>query len=152
MAYAESQNLSGTAPCVAEDGPSEHEPSILARAHHAVFRRKGGTAVEDTVTPPREARSTDLTRGYVPMPFIVGIVSIALAIAAAVWTIRTEVQLLSQRVDFEARSRAEDKDAIMQALKTLEAKIDAARNGAAALSTMQDNERLRQEITKLRGR
>jgi len=86
------------------------------------------------------------------MTFMVVIVSVALGIASTVWGIRTDVQLINQRMDFEAKLRESDKDTFMQAFKAMEAKIDAARNGTAALSAMQDNERLRQENTKLRGR
>jgi hypothetical protein len=91
-------------------------------------------------------------KATVPLPLMITLIGAAIAIAFAIWTIRTDVQLMNQRMDFEAQLRESDKETFMQAFKAMEAKIDAARNGSAALSSMQDNERLRQELSKLRGR
>lgn len=108
MTYAvDSRTMSGTAPCVAEDGPSEHKQTLLARAHRAVFRRKGGPALEDdTVTPPREARSTDASKLSFPLQLVIGIVSGALMLYVALSGLRSDVRDISTRM--EAREKLQD--------------------------------------------
>lgn len=139
--HAVERTTSGPVPLLArETGPSEPSNRRLPEPTTPTFRREGGAAVEDIVSPPRDTsardRATDLMRATVPLPYLVGVISIALAIAAALWTIRTDVQLINQRLDFEARLREADKENVNLIFKTLEAKIESAglRNSAMLLS------------------
>jgi hypothetical protein len=90
---------------------------------------------KDTMT---ERRSTDLTKTIVPLPFMVGIIVTAISIAAGIWSIRTDVQLMNMRMEYEAKLRLADKETFDQAFKALEAKIDAASNRNAALAAYQE--------------
>jgi len=93
--------------------------------------------------------NSDITKTSVPLPFMVGIISIALGIAAAVWSIRTDVQLMSLRMEYEAKIREADKESTAQSFKALEAKIDAAGLRNFNMSIMSD---LQKAQEKLKGR
>src|SRR5687767_6920154 len=92
MANADSRTTSGTVPLWRRDtAPSRPGQTHLPEPTEASFRREGGAAVEDTVSPPRSAsareRSSDvnITRLSVPLPVMVTVIGIALAIAAGLW-------------------------------------------------------------------
>jgi len=68
----------------------------------------------------------------------VGAIVFALSIGGAVWSIKTDVQLMNMRMEYESKLREADKEMFNAGIKALEAKIDAASNRAAALAAMQE--------------
>jgi hypothetical protein len=100
-------------------------------------------AVEDTVSPPREARSSDLTQSTVPLPYMITVIGTVVVIAFFVFSIKSDVQLINLRLEYEAKMRVSDKESVEQQFKALEAKIEAAglRNAAMAFSTQLSDEK-----------
>jgi len=95
--------------------------------------------LKDTMSPPREERrSTDAAKLTFPLPMTVGAIVFALSIGGAVWSIKTDVQLMNMRMEYESKLREADKEMFNAGIKALEAKIDAASNRAAALAAMQE--------------
>jgi hypothetical protein len=105
-------------------------------------------SADSDVSPPREARITDITKVSVPMPFMVTLVGIALAFAAGVWRVESNVSVIQnamsyeRQLDAERAERATEREAdyrryIDQRFETLEAKIESSglRNAAMALNT-----------------
>lgn len=106
------------------------------------------------VSPPREARVTDLTKVSVPMPFMVTLVGIALAFAAGVWRVESNVSVIQnamsyeRQLDAERADRATERDAdyrryIDQRFETLEAKIEASGLRSANMSFAQELQKQR---------
>lgn len=81
--------MSGAVPLVSRDtAPSEHEHDD-ARAHHADFRRVTDTAIEDTVSPPRDATNAskpiDASRLSFSMQMLIMVVGVVSAAYGAAW-------------------------------------------------------------------
>lgn len=87
----------------------------------------------DTMT---ERRATDLTKLSVPLPFMVTIVGLVVAIAAGVWRIDSRVSIIEERAQMQKDVDAERARYLDQRFAAVEAKIETAglRNAAMALS------------------
>lgn len=108
------------------------------------------------MTIGKRAVAADIAKSYVTTPAMVAIIVGVLGIAGMIWSLKTDVQILDIKIGYEAKAREDDKttraaekESIMSALRAVEAKVEARANGAAALSAMQELERLRAENTKL---
>lgn len=104
---------------------------------------------EAAVSPPREARSTDLTKTHVPMSFMVTIITIAMGIAAGVWRIDARVSVINARLDardaYDEKIEKANQMYLDQLSKTLEQQIINAGLRSTAMS-------LTQELTSARER
>lgn len=76
----------------------------------AVFRRDVDTAIEDAVSPPREGRSTDVSRLSFPIQMVIAIVASALTVGGGIWAtnagLRSDVRDILTRMESEQRIRA----------------------------------------------
>lgn len=113
------------------------------------FRSVTDGAVEDEpVSPPREIRATDLSKTSVPLPFMLTIIGLVVAIAAGVWRIDSRVSVINARLDAQDKYNADIKDLnkayLDQLSKTLEQQIVNAglRSTAMALTQELDNARI----------
>lgn len=89
-----------------------------------------------SMSPPREGRSTDVSKLTFPLPMAIALVTAAIAIAAGVWQIQSQVSLITARIDHEREIRVEREKYLDARFAALEAKIEAAglRNAAIAMS------------------
>jgi multisubunit Na+/H+ antiporter MnhC subunit len=78
------------------------------------------------VSPPREARSTDLTKTVVPLPFMLTIIGLVVSIAVLVLTIKSDVRLIDEKLNHEKELRLEVEKRRDSQFETLEAKIETA--------------------------
>lgn len=135
----DSRNWRGTAPCGAEDGPSRPEQPELPEPTAPLFRRKGETALGDAVTPrPSSARdrATDLMKATVPLPLMAALIASAVTIAAAMWRIESQIDIINERIAHNRELIELKEKALEDRFKMLEAKIETAglRNSAMLLS------------------
>ena len=88
------------------------------------------------MTDSRGGRATDLSKTYVPMPFMVTIIGLVVSIAIGVLSIKSDVRLIDERLNHEKELRLETERRRDEQFKTLEAKIESAglRNAAIALT------------------
>lgn len=74
----------------------------------ALFRRDMGTAIEDDVSPPREVRSTDVSRlraqASVIVAIVVAAVSLALYIERNNAEIRSDMRVILNRLDSQQQN------------------------------------------------
>lgn len=102
---------------------------------------------EPDVSPPREGRITDLTKTSVPLPFMLTVIAFAIAVAAGIWRIESQVTVIQTAISYEREldqqraTRQDERDTdyrryIDQRFETLEAKIESAglRNASMALA------------------
>ena len=92
--------------------------------------------VED-VSPPREARSTDVSKLNIHLPMAITIVGAAIAIAAGVWRIESQVNIITTRIEHERELDVLREKAIDLRFSQLEAKIESSglRNSNMSLAT-----------------
>lgn len=97
---------------------------------------------EDDVTP-RPARATDASNLSFPMPLMITIIGLAMAIAAAMWRIETRVSIITTSMEYERQLDVERGKVLEQRFNALEAKIDAAglRNAAMAMAQSLQHEK-----------
>lgn len=82
MAHAET--TSGAVSLLGRDtAPSRNEQSRLPVPTAGSFRRVSDTAIEDTVSPPRDERTTDVTKVSMTLPMVAAIVVTALTVSGA---------------------------------------------------------------------
>lgn len=97
----------GTAPVSPGTAPSEHEHHD-ARAHHAVFRRQDGAAVEDALTPRStsardRASDVSITKVHVPLTMSAGMIGAAIVIAFQLWNLGARIDNVSTQLAAEQR-------------------------------------------------
>lgn len=95
-------------PLLARDTiPSEPEHEQMSEPTVRSFRRDAAQPIEAAVSPPREARSTDvsITKVSVPLPMQAAIIAAAILIASQLW--RLDSSMDNMQALFEARDKYE---------------------------------------------
>jgi hypothetical protein len=74
---------------------------------------------------------------------MITVIGTVVVIAFFVFSIKSDVQLINLRLEYESKMRVADKESVEQQFKALEAKIEAAglRNTAMAFSTQLADEK-----------
>ena len=101
----------------------------------------------EDVTPPRESRSTDVSKLTATLPTVVAIVFTALAVSGAQYVaqagqreaqaeMQSDIRDMRTRMEYEAKLNEKDSILLEQRFQALEAKIETAglRNAAIAIS------------------
>lgn len=114
-----------------------------------MFRRDADMAVGDALSPPREARATDITKATVPMPFMLTIIGLVVTIVIAVLSIKSDVRLIDERLNHEKELRVETERRRDEQFKVLEAKVESAGLRNFNMSVLAD---LQKAQEKLKGR
>lgn len=130
----------------ADTPPAEHEHDQMSVPTIGPFRRDAGPAVEDTVSPPREHRSTDvsITKVSVPLPMQAAIIAVALVIASQLWSLGGKVDTLHSL--FEARDRYEQRyQSLLEEKVRLQIENAGLRTTAMDLTTAIANLRMQRE-------
>ena len=146
---------SGAVPLWARDtAPCEPGQTDLPVPTAPLFRRVTDTAVEDTVSPPREARSTDASKLTFPVQMMIAAILMTATIIGAVYGLTGGIR------ESQAQMQSDIRD--MRTRMELQAEIDRARNEArgveqkATNAAVDDLRRLTQllqiQYNELRGR
>jgi hypothetical protein len=161
-AHAVASQTSGTVPLLPRDtAPSRPDNHRLPEPTTLIFRREGGAAIEDTVSPPREGRATDASRLSFPLPLTISAVVFAVSIAAGVWKIASDVRDIGTRFEGQAEAmriqRDLDKERLERSAEKAQANIDSLKS---TVDTIQKEQRLmqiefqnfRESVLNIRGR
>lgn len=144
MAHAVDSLTSGAVPLLARDtAPSERRQPELPAPTAPSFRRQGGAAVEDALTPPREVRSTDITKLSIPMPFMLTLIGLVVAIVIFVLQIKSDVRLMDA-------NQQHQKESTQYQFDEIKALISAAGLRNANMSLSQEMVKLQNENIQLR--
>lgn len=81
---------------------------------------------KDTMSPERRTVTADLTKGYVPMPFMLTLIGLVVSIVIGVLSIKSDVRLIDERLNHEKELRLETERRRDEQFKTLEAKVESA--------------------------
>lgn len=111
--------------------------------------------IEDAVTPrstDARERATDLMKATVPLPLMIGLIASAVTIAAAMWRIESQMDLITQRVAHNREMMDLREKALEDRFKTLEAKIEAAGLRNFNMSLVQELQQLQQKAQDQKGR
>lgn len=134
----------------ADTPPAEHEHDQMSVPTIGPFRRDAGPAIEDTVSPPREHRSSDASRLSVPILIVIAMlvssVTAAMSASAVYWMLRLGQSEAQSTIEADIRS-------IREGLAAQE-RIDAADKRAAAAelnSQIQSFESTKQSVDAMRG-
>lgn len=106
--------------------------SVIGMAHAAVYSGEGLPEERD-VSPPK---ANDATKLVIPLPYLGGLLVLALAAAAGVWRIEGKVSVITTTIEYERELDRQREKYLDQRFTALEAKIEAAglRNAAMSLS------------------
>ena len=146
----------GTAPCVAEDGPSEHEQMHLSVPTEPIFRLQMAAAVEDTVSPPREnrdgpgRRSNDVTQMSVSVLVVIAMAvssfTAAISASGVYWMLRLSNQEAQSQMQSDIRSIVERMESQRQ-INEADKRADAAERD----SQKRSDDSTKQAVDSLRG-
>lgn len=142
---------SGTAPCGAEDGPGKHEQHTLPVPTAPSFRRQGGPAIEDALSPPREGRrDDDATKMSVPIlifiAMLVSSVTAAISASGVYWMLRLTSQEAQLQMQADIRSIREG-----LASKAREDAADQRATAAEIKLQMQSFDSTKEAVNTMRG-
>lgn len=154
MINAVAANWRGTAPCSAEDGPSEHESTKdpCPPRHLSVVGRDGFTRTETDVSPPRHGRREDDDATKLSVPILIVIAMLVSGVTASIsasgvyWMLRMSNREAQYEMQADIRS-------IREGLSS-QARVDEADKRAAAAelkSQMQSYESTKQSVDAMRG-
>ncbi len=142
----------GTAPVSPETAPSEHEQMHLPASTDPEFRMLSDTAIEDTVSPPRESRSgeVNITRMSVPLLIVIAVVTAAFSGAITASGVYWAFRLSNQESQAEMQA---DIRSIKEGMASRE-REDAANQRADAAEfklQLQSFETTKQAVDSMRG-